>query len=330
MLTISIVNYFGGTLLYNCIRSVVEHTRGIDYEIIVVDNSNDPESKSPVIAGFPAVRWIHMDDNAGFGRANNVAFREAQGDAVLLLNPDCIAESNVVADCYRRLMQSGHAACGVNIVNEDGSFQISGNYAMTGGLNYLLPLPYLGSFMKWLGTLFRVEKPHLADPGREKIVDWINGAFLMVKKDIVDRTGGFDEDFFLYAEEAEWCSRIRRYGTLCIWGDLSIKHLQGAIATTAFGGESNSYKVLHDKKGRQLMLSNLVRIRKEFGLGWFAVILFFFTLTIPVYFIGGLLHSVVTCRNQLKHFTGFSYNIIKLYPFLPFIIRNKRKFYKVL
>ena len=58
-------------------------------------------------------------------------------------------------------------------------------------------------------------------------MDWISGDFLIVKKKIIESSGLMDEDFFLYAEEVEWCSRIRKFGKLCIFGDLGIIHLQG-------------------------------------------------------------------------------------------------------
>lgn len=330
MLSVIIVNYFGKEVLLRCIESIIASTQEISYEIIIVDNAKDEQTKSMLAPFLDRITWIDMGYNSGFGRANNKAFEVMKGDAALLLNPDCIATDNALGNTYKTFMPSAYAACGIQLRNEDGSFQISGNYAMKGGLNYLLPLPYTGAFIKALGNLFKVKKPHSDLIAAETVVDWISGAFLMVRKETILQTGGFDEDFFLYAEEAEWCSRLRKTGPLCIYGDFSIIHLVGALSTAAFEGESNSYNVLHDKKGMQLMLSNMLRIRKEFGLSWFLVILSFYTFTIPVYLVCGTLHAAFTLKNQLKHFSGFSGNVFRLWKYFFKIVTGKPYFYKVL
>ena len=92
-------------------------------------------------------------------------------------------------------------ACGVQLLNVDRTPQISGNYAMKGGLNYLLPLPFIGNILKFFATILKVKKPNIPEAKDVVEVDWINGVFLMVKKQAIDIAGLMDEDFFLYAEE---------------------------------------------------------------------------------------------------------------------------------
>jgi len=330
MLSIIIVNYYGREVLKACIESVLRHTKDIPYEILVIDNAGDTVTQQMLKPFGDKVRWVDMGYNSGFGRANNKAFSLMAGDVALLLNPDCITFDNAIAECYKTFIRSEYVACGIQLQNEDGSFQISGNYAMKGGLNYLLPLPYLGQALKSIAAMAGVRKSHVDRLEKEVAVDWINGAFLMVKKSAIEQTGGFDEDFFLYAEEAEWCSRLRKLGKLCIYGDYKITHLIGALSTEAFKGEDNSYYALYDRKGFQIILSNMVRIRKEFGAGWFLFLLMIYTLDIPVYLIAGLPHSVFTVKNQLKHFSGFSGNVLKVWRYFFKIIGNKPYFYKVL
>ncbi|MBL7704757.1 MAG: glycosyltransferase [Taibaiella sp.] len=330
MLSIIIVNYYGKEVLKTCLDSVIKYTTHIPYEIIVIDNAADEITRQLLKTLEKPVTWVNMGYNSGFGRANNKAFSIMKGDAALLLNPDCIAFDHSIELCYQEFIQSAYVACGIQLQHEDGSFQISGNYAMKGGLNSLLPLPYVGNMVKFAGTLMGVKKPHSSNPAREVIVDWINGAFLMIKKSAIDATNGFDEDFFLYSEEAEFCSRLRKYGQLCVYGNYKITHLVGALATEAFGGNNNSYYALYDKKGKQLILSSMVRIRKEFGWGWFLFMLIMYTITIPVYFICGLIHSLFTARNQLKHFLGFSVNVLTVWSYFFTITTNKPYFYKVL
>lgn len=330
MLSIIIVNYFGKEILKTCIESVCNHTRDIAYEIIIADNSGDEQTRQLLAPYETHIRWVDMGYNSGFGRANNKAFSLMNGDAALLLNPDCIVSDNAIGACYQRFMASDYVACGIQLLHEDGSFHISGNYAVKGGLNYLLPLPYVGKIVKYAGTLAGQKKPHIDTSSTESHPDWISGAFLMIKKDAIQKTGGFDEDFFLYAEEAEWCSRLRKLAPLCIFRDYTVTHLVGALSTEAFEGENNSYYILHDRKGLQIMLSNMVRIRKEFGMGWYLFMLSSYTFTIPFFLLAGLLHSLVSFKNQLKPFPGFSSNVLRLWSYMPAIVKNRPYFYKVL
>jgi GT2 family glycosyltransferase len=204
---------------------------------------------------------------------------------------------------------------------------------MKGGLNYLLPLPYLGSVIKRAGELFKVDRPNVPEADALVEVDWINGAFLMVKKAAIEKAGLMDEDFFLYAEEAEWCSRLLKHGRMCIYGQLHVVHLQGASANETFGSEGKGYYNLYDRKGLQIMLSNFVRIRKQFGSGWFLVQLAFYLLEAPVFFVGVLLSLLFRGRRSrytFSQFRKYCKNIMTVMGMAVIILRNKPYFYKVL
>ena len=272
-----------------------------------------------------------MGYNSGFARANNEAIRNANGDTVLLLNSDTIVENNALEICYNKFITSDFVACGVQLLNVDRTPQISGNYIMKGGLNYLLPLPYLGDILKNAGGLFGVKKPHVPEASGIVEVDWINGAFLMVKKSAIKKAGLLDEDFFLYAEEAEWCGRLKKEGKLCIYGDINIIHLQGETSAEAFESAEKGYKYLFDKKGLQIMLSNFVRIRKEFGVGWFLFILSVHVVEIAFFFIGVLFSTLSNSKKFVfKDVQDYGDNILKIVELAPVIIKNRPYFYKVL
>lgn len=209
-LSIIIVNYRTPRLLADCLRSVYASTTQISFEVIVVDNHSQDESHALITTSFPRVRWIQMNYNAGFARANNEGIRQSEGDTVLLLNSDTINLDNAIEKCYHAFQPSSRIACGVQLLNADGTPQISGNFVMKGGLNNLLPLPFTGPLIKGIGSLLNIKKPHVPNASGEIEVDWINGAFLMVKKSAIDKAGLMDEDFFLYAEEAEWCHRLKK------------------------------------------------------------------------------------------------------------------------
>lgn len=334
MLSIIIINYNSAKLIIDCIQSIVAQTVLADYEIIVVDNSQRNEDELLIKEHFPKVRWINMGYNAGFARANNAAIRQAKGNAMLLLNPDTIVIENAIDKVYVAFMNNEQAvACGVQLLNEDRTPQISGNFAMKGGLNYLLPLPYVGPLLKWIGELVHVKKPNIPEVTDITKVDWINGAFLMVKTSVLDKSGLLDEDFFLYAEEAEWCSRLRQNGNLYIYGKCHVIHLQGETATDAFGSEDKAYNNIFDKKGKQIIISNFVRIRKEFGTIWYLINLLIYTFSVPCYYLGLLIEYILQRKKSTKDVqkaNGLACNVASLWKLTGKIISNQPHFYKVL
>lgn len=332
-LSIIIVNYKTPRLLAGCISSIYAQTRDIEFEIIVVDNASNDNSRQLIIAAFPGVKWIQLDYNAGFARANNEGIRRSAGDTVLLLNSDTINENDAIGRCYQVFSGSPYIACGVQLLNADRSPQISGNYFMTGGLNNLLPLPYTGKAVKWLGNIAKVKKPHVAESSAAIEVDWINGAFLMVKKDVIGKAGLLDKDFFLYAEEAEWCYRLGKHGKLVIYGQFNVIHLQGETSNATFKSFGKGYYNLYDTKGLQIMVSNFVRIRKQFGAGWFIFQLLVYTFTVPVYLILGSLQAIINLKNPgptLSSVWDFSRNVCLLWGYFLPIVRKRPFFYKVI
>ncbi|HEY4108760.1 glycosyltransferase family 2 protein [Puia sp.] len=332
-LSIVIVNYKSAGLILDCLHTLYPGGAARGHEVLIVDNASGDDSRERILAAFPFVIWIGMEYNSGFARANNEGIRRSSGDAVLLLNGDTLPQAAAIDTCYQRLLASSHVAAGVQLLNADQSPQISGMYVMKGGLNYLLPLPYLGALLKKAGEWAKVEKPHVPDAGGTVDVDWINGAFLMVKKNVLETAGLLDEDFFLYAEEAEWCSRLKKAGPLCIYGDLRVIHLQGETANQTFGSDGKGYYNLYDRKGRQIMLSNFVRIRKQFGTGWFLVQLLFYVGEIPIFFLGILLSRVTgkaLPRYSLTQLGQYCRNMGVILARSAAIIRNKPYFYKAI
>jgi glycosyltransferase involved in cell wall biosynthesis len=312
-LSIIIVNYKSTRLVLDCLAMIDQDPSAPDFEIIVVDNASGGDPRTPILTAFPRVTWIQMEYNSGFARANNEGIRRSTGETVLLLNSDTLPAAGMIAACYQGLLQSEYVAAGVQLSNSDGTPQISGNYFMKGGLNYLLPLPYMGKAIKWMGERMKVKKPHVPDGA----VVTIHGAAAASSgsgtSSVAAETGP--------VIEVDWI------------GALTVVHLQGETANQEFGSAGKGYYNLYDRKGLQIMLSNFVRIRKQFGTGWFLVQLFFYLLEIPVFFIGVLLSALFTRKQDRYSFTQFiNYckNIGALLGKSALIIRNKPYFYKVL
>lgn len=331
-LSIIIVNYRSAALITDCINSILAGMPGIGFEIIVVDNNSGDDSEGILKEKFPFVRYIQMGYNAGFARANNCGIKASIGKAILLLNPDTLDLDNGIEKAYVKLMDSSHVACGAQLVFPDGSDQISGSFFMKGGLNLLLALPYWGRFLRWLAFKIKVKKPHVLSAGREVPVDWISGAFLMVKRSAVEKAGMLDDDFFLYGEEVEWCSRLGNQGTLALFGDCRIVHIMGEAIADATGTEDKSYANLFDRKGLQLMVSNTLFVRKKFGIPWMLLHVINYLWTIPVFlFLGGIKWLFSDKSNPfIKRFNGFSSNVFKLVGLVPTMAKGKPHFYKML
>jgi GT2 family glycosyltransferase len=333
-LSIIVVTYRSEALIVDCFRSLTTHTKNISYELIVVNNGDLDEGRDLVMREFPQVRWVNQGYNSGFARANNAGIKAALAKTVLLLNPDTLLQDNSIAGCYREFTMSSHVACGVQLRNADNSPQISGSYAFKGGLNYLLPLPYVGASLKYIAEIFGASKPHIPNVTDTGEVDWINGAFLMVKKEVIARAGLLDEDFFLYAEESEWCSRLRKFGSLCIYGRYHAIHLEGESSNKAFNATGKGYADLVTRKGLQIMLSNMVRIRKEFGTGWFLFMLTMYSFGAVINWVLGLFNSLfsnkTTIRSHIKNANAFIKNVFVIWSLSGRIVQNRPYFYKVL
>lgn len=332
--SIIIVNYRTPQLVIDCIHSAVTDIGGHGMEVIVVDNDSGDDSEEKIMETFPFVRFVQMGYNSGFARANNRGIQEAKGEIVLLLNSDTLDQHHSILQCFQRFdREPDAAACGLQLLNADGSPQISGNYVMKGGLNYLMTLPYLGKLLRGLALTAGARKTNIPEARDTVQVDWINGAFLMVKKSAIAKAGLLDEDFFLYAEEAEWCSRLKKQGRLLIYGDLHVIHLEGGSSNTAYDSSSRGYQMLSDKKGYQILVSNFVRFRKEFGSFWYLLHLGMHTFTILLAFL--ILIFTTPFQGNKMHrkwqlWLGYSSNVLRSYQFLIPILFNQKYFYKVL
>ena len=330
-----IVNYKTAQLVIDCISSVYAQTKESSFEIIVVDNESGDNSREKILAIHPAVQWIDMGYNSGFARANNAGIRIAKGAFILLLNGDTIILNHALDTTISLMKDNPQAAgCGIQLLNTDGTAQISGAHTVKGGLNILLTIPYIGNVVRYWGYKCKTKIPSVQHVHTDKIeVDWIIGAFLMVRKSTLENSGLLDEDFFMYSEEIEWCSRLKKQGPLYLFSLPKIIHIGGGASKEAFStsGWDNTYDVW-TRKAAQIMLSHLVRVRKEFGAFWFAVLQFFYLAGIPIFFAGYIFQKVFT-GNKIQftwnHVSGYITNVFTITTYFFRILINKPFFYKL-
>ncbi len=332
LLSIIIVNYRSTADIQNCLKSASKTLMANqEIEWIIVDNDSRDNSEQILTQAYPFIQYIQMGYNAGFARANNAGIKISKGDQILLLNPDTLIMAGSIEKCIQRLVQSNYIACGVQLIHADGTPQFSGSKFVKGGLNHLMNLPYWGASLKAIASILKTHKPSIIKASKEQKVDWISGAYLMVKKWAIEKAGLLDEDFFLYAEEVEWCSRLGKLGSMCIFGDIEIVHLIGSSIQSATGSEDNSYTNLSDQKGLQLMVSNHLRIRKQYGVFWYLIQLLNFTWAIVYAFVMSFLLHLAHGKNPFTDFNkliGFAMNVCTLWGYSYPMITRKPYFYK--
>ncbi len=211
MLTVGIINFNAAEYLRACLRSVLSETKSLRAEVIVVDNDSSDSSAELVRREFPEVRIIEMETNRGYAAGCNRAFREAQGDLFLLLNPDV----EVHPGCLRGLTAflDSHPRAGIvgpTLLNTDGTVQAScGSFPTTAGYFFEATGLY-----RLFPTNRRIGGYHLGylDYGKENRVDVLLGAFLLIRGEVYETLGGMDEGFFMYSEETDLCRRARDEG----------------------------------------------------------------------------------------------------------------------
>lgn len=218
-LSIIIVNYKNPHLILQCVKSIVEREKAIDYEIIVVDNDSQDDTERQLRAICPNLKWIQMGYNSGFGRANNAGVKVARGEYILFLNSDIIVpDDNVLCNCVKRLkgLNDSGIVLGTKLSNVDGSYQ------ETLRLRYPSLKDKLRANALYILIVNRLLNRHPYDEEKHQqyeaqqksgFVAWMNGAFLLVNKQVVQtRQLLFDDDLFLYGEDIEWCWMARKKG----------------------------------------------------------------------------------------------------------------------
>jgi GT2 family glycosyltransferase len=213
--SIVIVSWNTRELLRDCLLSVYnEGFAGTPatFEVIVVDNTSSDGSAQMVRECFPQVKLMANRENVGFARANNQAIPMCTGRYILLLNPDTRLKPAAMGAMLGFMDANPQAgACGSRLLNPDGTLQVSCHPAPTlpRELWRLFHLDRLKAYAEYRMAAWDVQTP------RE--VDVIQGASFLIRREVVDRIGLLDEDYFIYSEEVDWCRRIQADGWHIYW-----------------------------------------------------------------------------------------------------------------
>jgi GT2 family glycosyltransferase len=227
--SILIVNFRAYEDLERCLQSVDGQLRPGD-EVIVLDNESQPARAAAVVRRFPFATIIPSDDNLGFAAGVNIAARHARNPFLLLLNPDTVVEGPLIVVLEEYLaLHPDTAVVGPRVINGDGSIQPSARAFP--GFSTLL-----GGRSAWFTRRYP-DNPWARrnllglDARAPLLVDWLSGSCLMTCRDVFERLGGFDESFFLYWEDADYCRRVATLGLHRTYvPSVSVRHFGGGSA----------------------------------------------------------------------------------------------------
>lgn len=262
-----------------CIESVFRETKGVEYEIILVDNASNDGSKA-YFEKDSRIKYVYNSSNLGFGIANNIGYKFTKGKYIFLLNSDTILISNIILHFYRFMEEQDKSiACvGCELIGPKGNMVISyGEFpTMSLILKQRLSLFIPKKYRKCYGYNGKYRKKIAENC---YIVDYITGADLFIRKEVIEQCGLFDPDFFFYYEETEMQYRYKKsHFCSCVLLQSQIIHLEG--------GSGNNKKNNHLVHARKAMSSIFIYMRKTHGSSYYrAFRLLFFLISLPSFFI---------------------------------------------
>jgi GT2 family glycosyltransferase len=274
--SVVIVNWNTRETLRDCLRTVYEQTKDVEFEVIVVDNASVDGSADMVRTSFPQALLLANSANRGFAAANNQGIEVAKGRYVLLLNSDTLVLDGALDRMVR--FAEAHpeaAATACRVLNSDRTWQ-STCFMFPSALNLLIGALYLNQLL-----------PRNRFCGRERMTWWdgqdvravevVAGCFILARRDAIEQVGVLDESYFMYGEEADWCYRFRKAGWRVLFTPgAQIVHLGGVSSAQVKGPMC-----------LQLRASLLLFLRKHRGMASYiagcAFVSLFFLLRIPVW-----------------------------------------------
>ena len=267
-LSIIIINYNVKYFLEQCLYSVENAILNIDAQIIVVDNNSNDGSKEFFADKFPNVKFIWGKENVGFSKANNIGLGQATGKYILFLNPDTI----VADDCFKNCIEffEKHyniGALGIRMIDGGGKFLKESKRGFPSLFPSLFKLFALATLFPKSRIFARYYLGNLSEY-KNHVVDVLSGAFMLVEKKVLDKIGGFDEDFFMYGEDIDLSYRIQNAGLKNYYfSENTIIHFKGESTKKGslkyvqlFYGAMNLFLQKHNTSAKSVLYSFFIKI----------------------------------------------------------------------
>jgi len=278
-LSVVIVSFNVRKFLEECLHSLYKTTKDIQFEVFVVDNQSKDGTVQMLKTEFPNVNLIVNQENLGFVKANNIAFKKSRGKYILMLNPDTVIVQNSfgqIIDYFEQNTKIG--AIGCKMLNSDRTLQPSCyNFP---SLREIFGLYFLGN------RIFNSLKKINYD--KTQVVDFVRGAFMAINRQCLEEIGLLDEKFFMFAEESDLCYRMKKNGWKVVYmPDIEIIHHRG-----------KSTEQVSDKMYLQRIRSLIYFFQKNYGKSNMLL------LRVIIFFGVGLrllLRKLIEMRNKILH-----------------------------
>lgn len=291
MVSVVIINYNTFVLTCNCIASICQFTKAIEYEIIMVDNASTECNPDLFKAKFPFITLVKSDVNTGFAVGNNLGIKHAKGEIILLLNSDTLLNEDAISKTAAILNKNvSIGVIGCRMIYPDGTIQHTARKFRNIGWElldmlrpFLLLMPYKKRAKLMQGKYFQADF--------DTFCDWLNGAFFMFRREVLK---GFpdnklDERFFMYGEDHLWCWQIQKLGyKIFFYAGSTIIHINS--------GSTNPSKQLGLKKIMMKHELEIIRERKGKGMYFFVFRFLFSTKEYFRYAVKWLIY-ITTKRN---------------------------------
>lgn len=238
---VSVVNYNTKDLTKNCLKTIFEQAWKHEVEVWLVDNASKDGSAGVLKRCFPQIHLIVNQKNLGFGKAHNQVFEKAKGDFFLVLNSDTQVGKGVIDEMVSFMDKGNCDIASCKILGFDGKLQPNGGDLPLGLalLSWLFNLEALGVKMNF----------HRNEPSyylNARAVGWVSGSLMMITQKALERLKGFNERYFMYFEDTEFCLRAQKAGfSVMINPVVSVKHLSGgSLANPQFNQWRGEYRGL--------------------------------------------------------------------------------------
>jgi GT2 family glycosyltransferase len=235
-LSIIILNYKTVDLVKYCIKNIKATVRDVPYEIIVVDNASYDGIKKMLDTHYPDIRFIQSPENGGFSKGNNIGIREARGEYIMIMNPDITVKPGAIHEVVQYMdTHPDVGMVGPKLLNPNETLQRTFSRFQTWTTIVCRRTP-LGQ-TRWGHQLLHEYQYRDADLSSPLEVDWVMGACQTVRRKDLDVVGMYDEMFFFYVEDMEWCRRMWMHGKKVVWlPSAQMYHLhEQASMTTPWG-----------------------------------------------------------------------------------------------
>lgn len=246
VVSIVIVNFNGVSFLSDCLDSIAQNVL-IPHEVVIVDNASTDGSAEYVQQNYPEINFVLSPDNLGFAGGNNLGVQHASGDYILLLNNDTILHSDLSKGLELLSKNPEVGILGARMIGRDGKDRRSyGMFPEPWRLLVLSSLYNMNSLTKTGDPYFRV--------------DWVEGSFMFMRRDLWENLGGLDADYFMYVEDVDFCQTALAKGFITVYcPDIVYTHF-GGYGSSRIALLFDGFRRYHLKHSSQIkrLIANIV------------------------------------------------------------------------